>query len=125
MSSRTAFRYITASNKSDFGRILIECLIKPGVSVKRQGIIDILSNHVIIGISAQPRDGKANCAVRHILSRTLNWPKSDVEITRGCMSRIKTIAIKGLDIAGREKEHITKFKERLEHASKSKLTSEC
>ncbi|RKF78166.1 putative duf167 domain protein [Golovinomyces cichoracearum] len=125
MSSQTAFRYIAVSNKSDVGCILIECLIKPGVSAKMQGIIAIMSHHVIIGTSAQPRDGKANYALRHILSRTLKWPKTDVEITRGCKSRIKTIAIKGLDIAGREREYISKFKEKLEHASKLKFTSEC
>jgi uncharacterized protein YggU (UPF0235/DUF167 family) len=68
MASPAAIRYVASSAKSALGSIHFQCHVKPGASKQREGIISI-SDHVIeLCVSAQPRDGEANKAVREVFS---------------------------------------------------------
>lgn len=49
-----------------------------------------------IKLSAAPIEGKANVALRHLLSKRLRVPKRNIEIISGERSRLKSIRIKGL-----------------------------
>ncbi len=59
-------------------------------------IISKESNLYRIKVTAPPVDGKANKALINLLSKKLNCAKSNIEITSGKNSRLKTISIKGL-----------------------------
>jgi uncharacterized protein YggU (UPF0235/DUF167 family) len=68
MASSSAIRYIASSTKSAYGHIHLQCHVKPGASKQREGIISV-SDHIIeLCVSAQPRDGEANKAVKRVFS---------------------------------------------------------
>jgi uncharacterized protein len=46
-------------------------------------------------VAAVPEDGKANTALVDLLARALDVRKSDVRITSGATSRLKTIEVEG------------------------------
>jgi uncharacterized protein YggU (UPF0235/DUF167 family) len=70
MASPLAIRHVASSAKSALGYIHLQCHVKPGASKQRQGIISVpVSNDVIeVCVSAQPKDGEANKAVREVFS---------------------------------------------------------
>ncbi|MBN2238388.1 MAG: DUF167 domain-containing protein [Dehalococcoidales bacterium] len=51
-----------------------------------------------IKVTARPEKGKANTALVNYLSSILGISKSSIEIAKGSTSRLKTVAIEGLDI---------------------------
>lgn len=69
-------------------------------------------------VSAQPRDGEANKAVRIVFSEALRCPKTDVEVVKGLKSKEKTvgIAVTGLGLDGDEKGLIERVRKKLERA---------
>ena len=44
-------------------------------------------------VRAAPEDGKANKALEALLAKALGVPKSQVSVTRGATSRIKTVSV--------------------------------
>lgn len=76
------------------GVIQLLCQVKPGVSAQREGITAVSDERIQICISAQPRDGEANKAMRHVIADALNVARSDVEVVKGLKSREKTVAIR-------------------------------
>jgi len=50
-----------------------------------------------IKVAAQPVKGKANKTLKEFIARAVGVRKSDVEITAGERSRIKTVLIRGMD----------------------------
>ncbi|PVH88024.1 YggU-like protein [Cadophora sp. DSE1049] len=116
MTSLPAIRHVASSVKSAFGFIHIQCHVRPGASKQRQGIMSVSDSVIEVCVSAQPRDGEANKAVRELFSDVLKCPKSDVEVIRGLKSRDKTVAVAGFDVKGDEKSCIAKIRDQLQSA---------
>lgn len=68
MASLPVVRHVASSAKSAIGLIHIQCHIKPGASKQREGIISVSDSVIEVCVSAQPRDGEANKAVRELFS---------------------------------------------------------
>ena len=77
------------------GHILIDIEVQP--ESKRTGITGFNDwrNRLSISVSAQAKDGKANQAVMHVLSKIFELDKSAIEIVSGHTSRMKKIKIIG------------------------------
>src|SRR5438093_11495456 len=52
-----------------------------------------------VRVTAPPSDGAANDAVRDLLARALDCPRSAVEIVRGATARTKVVRVLGLSLA--------------------------
>ena len=50
-----------------------------------------------VRVRARPVEGEANEALIRLLAKTLNVPRSSVVLARGGQSRLKMIAVDGLD----------------------------
>jgi uncharacterized protein (TIGR00251 family) len=61
----------------------------------RNEIGDILGDRLKIRVAAPPVDAAANHELVAFLARSLGVPRSDVNITRGQVSRNKTVHIRG------------------------------
>ncbi|KAH7369853.1 hypothetical protein BKA65DRAFT_386591 [Rhexocercosporidium sp. MPI-PUGE-AT-0058] len=116
MASLPVLRHIASSGKSALGCVHIQCHVKPGASKQREGIKSVSDSVVEVCVSAQPKDGEANKAVRELFSDALKCPKSDVEVIRGLRSRDKTVAVAGCDMNGGEEKCISKIKDQLQSA---------
>ena len=77
------------------GHILIDIEVQP--ESKRTGITGFNDwrNRLSISVSAQAKEGKANQAVMHVLSKIFELDKSSIEIVSGHTSRMKKIKIIG------------------------------
>jgi uncharacterized protein YggU (UPF0235/DUF167 family) len=53
-----------------------------------------------VRVAAAAADGQANAAVIAVLARTLGRPKSAFTLLSGASSRVKRLAVEGLDDAG-------------------------
>lgn len=69
----------------------IKVYIQP--SSKKYGYAGMYNNIPKIKITAPPVDGAANSEVIKIFSKILNLPKSNIIISQGQASRVKTIDI--------------------------------
>jgi uncharacterized protein YggU (UPF0235/DUF167 family) len=74
--------------------IHIICHVKPGVSATRQGITSLTPNRIEMCIAAQARDGEASAAVREVIAKVPQLPKSDIKIAKSVKSREKTVAVR-------------------------------
>jgi uncharacterized protein len=63
---------------------------------KRTEIAGERDGAVVIRVNAPPVEGRANEAVRKLIARRLNVPRSAVQIVRGDSSRDKLVRIEGL-----------------------------
>ena len=52
-----------------------------------------------VRVRARPMDGEANDALIRLLAKSLDRPKSDLTLMRGGQSRLKMVAVAGLDEA--------------------------
>ena len=77
------------------GHIIIDIEVQP--ESKRTGITGFNDwrNRLSISVSAQAKEGKANQAVMHVLSKKFELDKSAIEIVSGHTSRMKKIKIVG------------------------------
>jgi hypothetical protein len=76
---------------------------------KRESIESIQDGVVRIRVSAPPIDGKANEAVRRLIAKSLNVPRSRVTLVKGSKSRDKVFEISGMysrDVLDRVRESI-------------------
>jgi uncharacterized protein (TIGR00251 family) len=64
---------------------------------KRNEVLGFAEGILRLKIAAPPVEGKANKEVISYLSEVLDIPKSSVDIERGHTSKIKIIAINGVD----------------------------
>lgn len=71
--------------------------VVPGSS--REGIAGWLGDELKIRVRQIPEHGKANDAVRRLLSNTLDLPLGNIRIHSGTASAHKTIEILGMDEA--------------------------
>ena len=67
---------------------------------KRQEVRLAVDGGVEVWTSAPPLDGRANEAVCQLLAAAAGIPSSAVTIVSGARSRVKIIAIQGIDEAG-------------------------
>lgn len=93
-----AIRLVTTKTSTPL--LHLHCHIKPSVSAIRSGIQNITDNFVNINVSAQPRNGESNKAVRELIAGVLGVPKTDVEIVKGLKSREKVVAVVGVKFDG-------------------------
>jgi len=72
---------------------MLEVEVQP--SAKRQGIVGFNEwrGRLTVAVRAEAQKGKANNAVLHVLSTSLNIPKSQLRIVGGMTSRSKKIRI--------------------------------
>ena len=77
----------------------MEAVIKIHVTVKsrRTEVAGLYGDTIKIRIAAPPVEGRANEELISFLAETLGVPRKEVRIKSGASSRIKTIAIKGID----------------------------
>jgi len=68
MATHPAIRFISSSGKSALSLVHLQCHVKPGASKQREGIIAVSNAVIEVCVSAQPRDGEANKAVREVIS---------------------------------------------------------
>jgi uncharacterized protein YggU (UPF0235/DUF167 family) len=66
-----AIRHIGSSTRSAPGYIHLQCHVKPGASKQREGIVSISDTMIELCVSAHPRDGEANKAVKELFSEVL------------------------------------------------------
>jgi uncharacterized protein (TIGR00251 family) len=59
-------------------------------------------SHLAVRVTAAPENGKANLALKAVLAKAFKIPKSDIDMTRGATSRLKTIRIRA-DKDGRDR----------------------
>jgi len=69
--------------------------VVPGSS--REGVAGWLGDELKVRVRQVPEAGKANEAVRRLLSKTLDLPLENVRIVAGTASPRKTIEISGLE----------------------------
>jgi len=74
--------------------ILLSVKLQPRAS--RNEIGDALGSELRIKVTAPPVDAAANEALIMLLAKTLDCPRSKVELLRGHTSRHKTVMIYGL-----------------------------
>ena len=78
------------------GEVMLEVDVHPGA--KRQGIIGFNEwrGRLTVAVRAEALKGKANNAVLHVLSASLQIPKSQLQIVSGATSRNKKIRIENI-----------------------------
>jgi uncharacterized protein (TIGR00251 family) len=79
------------------GAVVFEVRVAPRAS--RSRVIGVQDGALKVALTAPPVDGAANEALRKLLAKTLGVSKSDVEIVRGDLARIKLLRVKGLHAA--------------------------
>ncbi|MCJ1362264.1 hypothetical protein MMC16_001366 [Acarospora aff. strigata] len=88
-----AIRCIILNKKASSGSLHLAYHVKPKVSSKREGIAAVTDECIELCVAAQPKDGKANKAVRVLLADVLGVAKTNVTVVKGQRSRHKTVAI--------------------------------
>jgi uncharacterized protein YggU (UPF0235/DUF167 family) len=63
------------------------------------GVIDGMLR---VRVAAPPVDGAANEALTRLLARELDVPRRAIDVVGGASSRVKTLAIDGLDVGSLE-----------------------
>jgi len=75
--------------------VTIKVRIQPKSS--RDEIVGIEGGRLKIKITAPPVDGKANQKLIEFIAKTLGVSKSSIEIVKGSSSKLKTLAVHGVD----------------------------
>jgi uncharacterized protein (TIGR00251 family) len=78
------------------GSVMLEVEVQPGA--KRQGIVGFNEwrGRLTVAVRAEAQKGKANNAVLHVLSTSLNIPKNQLRIVSGTTSRSKKVRIENI-----------------------------
>lgn len=75
-----------------------DLMIKVTPNAGRNHITQILEDGTIkVSVATTPIEGKANIALKKLLSEILDVPTSNIRIIRGEKSRNKLVRIKGID----------------------------
>ncbi|RMZ72070.1 DUF167 domain [Pyrenophora seminiperda CCB06] len=117
MAAAPAIRFVAAKaavSKKSPGVIQLSCQVKPGVSAQRKGVAAVTDERVEICVSAQPREGEANRAVREVIADALKVAKSDVEVIKGLKSREKTVVVRA-NMQGSSEEQVERIRAALVH----------
>ena len=78
------------------GAVMLEVDVQPGA--KRQGILGFNEwrGRLTVAVRAEAQKGKANNAVLHVLSTSLQIPKAQLQIVAGATSRSKKVRIENV-----------------------------
>ena len=84
------------------GKVLLPLHVQPGA--KRDALAGLYGDQAVkLATTAPPVDGKANAALRKLLSKWLGIPQAQIELKSGLTGRDKQFVISGLS-----QEDITK-----------------
>lgn len=84
------------------GKVLLPLHVQPGA--KRDALAGLYGDQAVkLATTAPPVDGKANAALRKLLSKWLGIPQAQIELKSGLTGRDKQFVISGLS-----REEITK-----------------
>jgi uncharacterized protein (TIGR00251 family) len=75
--------------------IILSVKAKP--NARREGILGIVTEQLVVAVRTPPERGKANEAIVEILSEWLDIPKRSLEIRSGSSSRDKRVSVRGID----------------------------
>jgi len=67
--STPAIRLALSSGKSRLHSVFLRCRVKPGASKQREGILTVTDDIIDLCVSAQPREGESNKAVKGLFSK--------------------------------------------------------
>jgi uncharacterized protein YggU (UPF0235/DUF167 family) len=59
---------MVSSTKSAVGHIHLQCHVKPGANKQREGVASVSESVIQVCVSAQPKEGEANRAVKELFS---------------------------------------------------------
>ena len=76
--------------------LLFSVLVQPGA--RRDEIVGVQEGILKVAVTAPPVDGKANTALRRLLTDALKVPITSVEIIAGVQARHKRIRIRNADL---------------------------
>ena len=77
------------------GKVILPLHVQPGA--KRDALAGLYGDQALkLATSAPPVDGKANAALRKLLSRWLGIPQAQIELKSGLTGRDKQFVISGL-----------------------------
>ena len=80
------------------GKVILPLHVQPGA--KRDALAGLYGDLAVkLATSAPPVDGKANAALRKLLSKWLGVPQGQIELKSGLTGRDKQFAISGLSAA--------------------------
>ncbi|OCL02784.1 YggU-like protein [Glonium stellatum] len=96
--------------KKQMCSVQLLCHVQPGVSPEREGIAAVMSEIIDVRVAAQAREGEANKAVRELIAKILDVPKSDVEITKGTASRRKTVLVRNIIVKGTLEDEVERIR---------------
>lgn len=92
--SGPSLTFLKEHKKCELNEYFLAILLSP--KAKRTGITGQHDNHLKIGVSAPPTDGKANQALINYLSKILKISKSNLSIIQGELSRNKLVSVSGI-----------------------------
>jgi len=87
---------LAISSAADGVRLRVR--VKPRAS--RSRVVGVREGNLEVAVAAPPVDGEANAELVAFLARTLGVAKSAVELVSGETTRVKTLAVRGVDAAG-------------------------
>lgn len=93
MPSHPAIRLIAGSTRSAVGSIHLQCHVKPGASKQREGVVSVSESLIEVCVSAQPKHGEANKAVRDLFSDvefSERFARPSADFTRSSNARSPT-----------------------------------
>jgi len=73
--------------------VLLRVAVRPESSEDR---IEIENGELVVYVSEPPIHGRANAALKRVLSRKLGVRTGEIEIVRGLRDRVKYVFIRGL-----------------------------
>ncbi|ODM22316.1 hypothetical protein SI65_03162 [Aspergillus cristatus] len=121
----------SASKLTPLYTLYLSCDTKPAarrpLPANASGTITAMrDDKVDVSVSAPPRDGEANTAVRRVFAKVFNTAPSNVEVVRGEKSREKLLRVQDLvlDFGRRELSEEERIEEGLQIV-KGKLREHC
>lgn len=88
---------MAALRETSDGKVLLRLHIQPGA--KRDAVAGMYGEDMLkLAVSAPPVDGKANAALRKLLSKWLGIPQGQIELKSGQTGRDKQFVISGLPV---------------------------
>ena len=75
----------------------VELAVRVQPRAKKDEVVGLRGEQVVIRISAPPVDGKANAALEAFIAKRAGVAKSSVSVVRGHTGRDKVVRVEGID----------------------------
>ena len=93
----TAQELLPLLRETSDGKIILPLHVQPGA--KRDAVVGIYGDKALkLATTAPPVDGKANAALKKLLSRWLGVPQAQIELKSGLTGRDKQFVISGIPL---------------------------